>query len=367
LRTELSKEIKNLILITTLVMVLVALYLLIEYIFPFFAISTKALFSALSPFILAVIIAVIIDPLVNTLEQKFKLGRSLAVLLSIFIVVGIFSVFLVLISSRMVIELMQLSGKVTVLNKYLFDEGYRIVNELRSFITTNPLPLEVQEALQENILQFVDSFKLILGRSTELLIDFVATLPLIFTIIVVSAVATFFISKDKELITNYFINLVPAKALLPLNKFFKTMSSALTGFLRAQLFLVSMTAIQAVLGLYLLGVDFAITMGVLVGIVDLIPVLGPGIIFIPWALWYLLVGNLQFGISLIILYTILIIVRQLIEPKILGDSIGLHPLATLMSVFVGLRLMGMKGIFIGPIIILVLKLIIQAMNKRRRK
>lgn len=366
MRTELNKELNKLILVTTLVLLLVGLYLLIEYIFPFFAISTKVLFGALSPFILAVIIAIIIDPLVNTLEQRVKLGRSLAVILSLLMVVGFFSIFLVLISSRMVVELMQLSKKIPSLNKYLLDEGYRIVNDIRSFITSNPLPLEIQEALQANILQFVDSFKVLLGRSTEVLINFIATLPLIFTIVVVSAVATFFISKDKELITNYFLNLIPTKVLLPLNKFSNTMSSALTGFLRAQLFLVSMTAVQAVLGLYFLGVDFAITMGVLVGIVDLIPILGPGIIFIPWSLWYLLIGNLRFGISLLILYGILIIVRQLIEPKIIGDSIGIHPLATLMSVFVGLRLMGVKGIFIGPIIVLVLKLLIEAKNKRRR-
>ena len=127
-----------------------------------------------------------------------------------------------------------------------------------------------------------------------------------------------------------------------------------------------MTAIQAVIGLYLLGFEFPFTIGVLVGLFDLLPILGPGAIFIPWSLWYILIGNFKLGILLLMLYAILVIVRQLIEPKILGASIGLHPLATLISVFAGLRLLGIKGIFIGPILLLIAKLIIQTKSKQRR-
>ncbi|KJS87484.1 MAG: hypothetical protein JM58_03860 [Peptococcaceae bacterium BICA1-8] len=367
MHSDLYKALKKLISISTIVIGLLGIYLLVEYIFPFLKISANVLLGALSPFILAVIIAIIIDPLVNTLEQKLKLPRSLSVFLSLLVVVGIFSVFIVFISSRMVVELMQLSGKIPAINKYVLDEGYEIFKDIRLFITTNPLPLEVQQAIEDNMVEFANSFKVFLGRAIEFLINFLATLPLMFTIIIVSAVATFFISKDKELITNYLINLVPVKALLPLNKILKAMSAALIGFMRAQLLLISMTAILAVFGLYLLGVDFAITIGVLVGIVDLIPILGPGSIFVPWTIWHIFIGDYRFGIALLILYGILITVRQLIEPKILGDSIGLHPLAILMSIFIGLRLMGMKGIFIGPLVLLIIKLFIQAKNKKRRR
>lgn len=366
MHSNLNKPLKNLIIITTLAMGLLGLFLFIEYIFPFLSLSASVILGSFSPFILAVIIAIIIDPLVNILEQKVKMSRSLAVVLSLLIVLGIFSVFLIFVSSRMVVELMQLSGTIPSLSKYFIDEGYKILTDIRLFITANPLPLEVQESLRNNFMQFVETLKVYLGKTTELLIDFIAILPLIFTVIIVSAVATFFISKDRELIINYFINLIPPKALMPLNSLVSTMTSALTGFLRAQLFLVSLTAIQAIFGLYLLGVDFPFTIGFLSGVFDLLPILGTGTIFIPWALWHLLIGNHKLGIALLILYAILIIVRQLIEPKIIGDSIGLHPLATLVSVFVGLRLLGIKGIFIGPIVILIIKLFIQNKNKRRR-
>lgn len=366
MHTDLKEKLKHLIILTTIVVGLLGIYLLIQFIFPSLLTATKALSGALSPFLLAIVIAIIIDPLVNTLEQRVKIGRSLAVILSLLIVLGIFSVFLILISSRMVVELMQFSGIIPSLSRYIIDEGYKILAEIRSYITANPLPLEAQNAIQDNIMQFANSLKVFLGKSTERLINFISILPLFFTIIIVSAVATFFISKDKELIINYFINLIPPKALLPLNNLTNTLVSALNGFLRAQLFLVSMTAIQAVIGLYLLGFEFPFTIGVLVGLFDLLPILGPGAIFIPWSLWYILIGNFKLGILLLMLYAILVIVRQLIEPKILGASIGLHPLATLISVFAGLRLLGIKGIFIGPILLLIAKLIIQTKSKQRR-
>ncbi|NLT96430.1 MAG: sporulation integral membrane protein YtvI [Clostridia bacterium] len=366
MRTDFNNQLKVLVIVTTIVVGILGLFLLVQYIFPFFLTATDALLGALSPFLLAIIIAIIIDPLVNTLEQKVRIGRSLAVVLSLTIVLGIFSVFLVLISSRMVVELMEFSGIIPNLSRYIIDEGHRILTEIRLFISDNPLPLEVQSAVQDNIMEFANTFKIFLGKSTERLINFLTFLPLVFTIIIVSAVATFFISKDKELIINYFINLIPPRALLPLNNLVSTLVAALNGFLRAQLFLVSLTAIQAVIGLYILGFEYPFTIGVLVGLFDLLPILGPGAIFIPWSLWFLLIGNYKLGVLLLMLYAILVIVRQLIEPKILGASIGLHPLATLVSVFAGLRLMGIKGVFIGPIVLLIAKVLIHNKNKQRR-
>lgn len=364
---ELKKDLKNLITLSTIVVGLLGIYLLTEYIFPFIKFSALTVLGALSPFILALIVAIFIDPLVNFLELRIRLPRSLAVLLSLFLVLGLFSVFLILISSRMVIELMQLSGIIPSINKYLLDEGLLVVKEIRSFISSNPLPAEVQQSIQENIAQILNNLKLFLGKATELLINFLTTLPLVFTIVIVSAVTTFFISKDKEIIINYLINLIPARNLLPLNKVFSAMSSALIGFVRAQFFLISMTAIQTVIGLYLIGINYAITIGVLVGIVDLIPILGPGIIFVPWSFWHIIIGDYKFGITLLFLYGILITVRQLVEPKILGDSIGLHPLATLMSIFMGLRLMGVAGIVIGPLVLLIVKLFLQIKNQKKEK
>ena len=156
MHTDLKEKLKHLIILTTIVVGLLGIYLLIQFIFPSLLTATKALSGALSPFLLAIVIAIIIDPLVNTLEQRVKIGRSLAVILSLLIVLGIFSVFLILISSRMVVELMQFSGIIPSLSRYIIDEGYKILAEIRSYITLIPY-LEVQNAIQDNIMQFANS------------------------------------------------------------------------------------------------------------------------------------------------------------------------------------------------------------------
>ncbi|MFZ5943672.1 MAG: sporulation integral membrane protein YtvI [Bacillota bacterium] len=354
-----EKELKNLILVSTAVVFFLGVYLLVEFIFPFFKTSANLLLSALSPFILAIIISILIDPLVNYLEIKVRIGRSIAVVVSLFLVLGFLSVCIIFIISRMTVELMQFYSILPNISRYIIFEGSIILEVIRTFIYTNPLPPEVYQTLQENAVQFFNSLKIFLGRFTESLIIFLATLPLIFTIVIVSALATFFISKDKEKINNFIINLLPVKLILPATQVFDSISKALVGFLRAQFLLVSMTAVQTIIGLHIIGIEYAFTVGVITGIMDIIPILGPGGIFIPWAAWHLLVGDYKLGSALLILYIIVITIRQLIEPKLIGDSIGLHPLAVLFSIFVGLSLLGIKGLVAGPLVILIIKIIYQ--------
>ncbi|NLW24726.1 MAG: sporulation integral membrane protein YtvI [Clostridia bacterium] len=350
---EVKKMLKWFIPVFTIVLGLIGLFLLFYYIFPYLKIKGFLILGALSPFILALIVAILIDPLVNFLEIKAKLPRGIAVILSLVLVLCFISVFLILISSRLFVELTHLSKSLPGLYSHLVDEGWEIFAEIRSYISRNPLPVEFQQSVEENLLNILDTLRQALRKATEILINFVATLPLVFTIIIVTAVATFFISKDKEMITNYLINAIPARAVLPLNKVFISMSEALIGFLRAQTILVTMTGVQTIIGLYIIGVDYAFTIGILTAIADILPILGPGIIFIPWAVVNLLIGNIKFGLAILILYGIVITIRQILEPKIFSVNIGLHPLATLMAIFIGLRLMGVWGIFVGPLILIV--------------
>jgi predicted PurR-regulated permease PerM len=88
-----------------------------------------------------------------------------------------------------------------------------------------------------------------------------------------------------------------------------------------------------------------------VGFLDILPILGPGALFVPWSLWEIASGNGSFGFELLVLYGIIVIVRQVLEPKIVADSIGLHPLATLVGMFVGLKAAGVMGMFLGPVIL----------------
>ena len=84
---------------------------------------------------------------------------------------------------------------------------------------------------------------------------------------------------------------------------------------------------------------------------DIIPILGPGTLIVPWAAWSLITGDFISGVGLIIIYATTTISRNILEPKIVGDRVGLHPLATLAAIFIGMRMFGLVGLILGPIVL----------------
>jgi sporulation integral membrane protein YtvI len=167
----------------------------------------------------------------------------------------------------------------------------------------------------------------------------------------ISAVATFLIIKDRALIRTFVINFLPARSHSRdiISELFKTFS----GFVKAYSILMTITAVMTLVGLKILGVEYALLIGLLVGIFDILPILGPGAIMVPWIMWEFMTSNTSMGFSLLVLYVIITVVRQFLEPQIVGDSIGLHPLATLISLYVGLQVGGVPGMFLGPIIVVI--------------
>ncbi|HEY2495103.1 MAG TPA: AI-2E family transporter, partial [Paenibacillus sp.] len=118
--------------------------------------------------------------------------------------------------------------------------------------------------------------------------------------------------------------------------------------------LISITAVIVMIGLLILQVPSAFTIGLMIGLVDLLPYLGVGIVLVPWAIYTLLIGDMVLGVGLSILYLVILIVRQIMEPKVLASSVGLDPLATLIGMFVGLKLFGVLGLLIGPVSLIII-------------
>jgi len=100
----------------------------------------------------------------------------------------------------------------------------------------------------------------------------------------------------------------------------------------------------------LLGIDNAILIALIIAILDLLPVLGTGTVLIPWGIINIILGNYLIGVALIILYVVILIIRNIIEPKIISKQVGLHPLITLLCIFIGLKLFGFIGIIFLPLV-----------------
>ena len=167
--------------------------------------------------------------------------------------------------------------------------------------------------------------------------------------------ATFFISKDWYKFKATLKTILPQKVRTSGQKISEELKKALLGFIRAQATLISITTTIVLIGLLILRVDYAITIALLIGLVDILPYLGTGLVFVPWIIYLAFSGSLPLAIGLGVLYLIVLIQRQVMEPKVLSSSIGLDPLATLISLFIGYKLLGFLGLAAGPVALVILR------------
>lgn len=120
-------------------------------------------------------------------------------------------------------------------------------------------------------------------------------------------------------------------------------------YLRACLYLGLITFLLAFIGLAVLGVPYAFLLAALIAVVDFLPLLGSGTVLAPWAIVCFLLGKTGMGIGLLVLWGVCALVRQLLEPKLIGGGLGLHPLVSLVAMYAGLRLFGVAGMILAPL------------------
>ncbi len=145
-----------------------------------------------------------------------------------------------------------------------------------------------------------------------------------------------------------------------LYKHLKEIITALGKYLKAQALLILISFIISVIGLYIfkiagLNVKYPLLYALGIGFVDALPIFGSGSVMVPWAIISACNGDMQLAISVFLLWIFMSVVRQLIEPRIVGNKIGIHPIFTLIAMYTGFKLMGVIGLFIGPIMLIILK------------
>ena len=131
--------------------------------------------------------------------------------------------------------------------------------------------------------------------------------------------------------------------------------STVLKYIKSYMILMVITFVELSAGFLILGIEYAIGLAALIALIDLLPVLGTGGVLIPWLIINIILGNYGLAISLLVLYVVITVIRNILEPKIIGQQIGVHPLAMLVSMYVGLRLFGFVGVFAMPILLVVIK------------
>lgn len=313
------------------------------------------------PFLIAFVLSSLIEPLVRAMKKWLKLPRKIGSFISILLVLGTIGTLLAFLINRLITEVKNVYEMISSTSDSIAISFEQLVAKISNFYIQ--LPVEVSDAVDKLIADLGQSLQNLLGPIAKGTLDFAFSLPQVLIFIVVTLLATFFMSSDRSSINRFLEAQIPTTWLQNGRNLTGNMFKALFGWLRAQMILMSVTFSEVLVGMLLIGIENPLLVAMLVALVDVLPVLGTGTVLVPWGIISLAMGNTRVGISILLLYVICLFVRQLIEPKVVGSQIGIHPLLTLFSMYLGLQLLGVAGMIIGPITILILKSILEGMLK----
>ncbi|MCR4401866.1 MAG: sporulation integral membrane protein YtvI [Firmicutes bacterium] len=320
--------------------VLVGCFLVVKYVLTYFV-----------PFIIAFVIAAVIDPPVEFLVRRTRLSRGGAVLIVLCLLLIVVGLGVVVGVSRIYLEIQALSRALPMLNISFEEMLSRIVRDVERVYRELPAP--VIDAIRNNQYRLYLAIESILAKVTGM----VTALPGVGLVLFISFFAAFFMSRDKKEISEFVVTLAPPKWRERAKAMRAEMVSAVLGFIRAQLILILITTVVSVIGFAVAGVGYAWVLGIVCGILDLIPVVGPGTLYVPMIVYYALKKQLFEAVVIGALMAVQFVLRKGAEPRVVGANVGVHPLAILVAVYVGMRLFGAGGIVIGPVFVIMIRAI----------
>ncbi len=324
----------------------VIIYLVMKYLMP-----------VLMPFVVGFFIAFILKPLINFLTKKLNWGRrlvSVLVLIVMYLVVGTLLVVLVIRVGSF------LGGWFTNLPRFYretLDPAFAEITQWFNNVVAkiDPSLMSTLSEANQNISSYIMNILNSVSSSVAGGVAGVATsVPWIVASSFLCIISSFFFVVDYYKITTFIVRQLPEKArrMVFLVKDFTV--NTLFKFGRAYAILLSITFVEVLIGLTIMRVPYALLIALITALVDILPVFGTGTIMIPWAVYSLFSGNVGRGIGIAVMYVVITVLRQVIEPRIVGKQIGLYPLLTLICMFVGARVFGFWGLFGLPVLLVIL-------------
>ncbi len=299
----------------------------------------------LAPFIIAFIISRIITAPVTFLEKKLRLPRPLVSGVFTVLFYGTVGTALYFLTAKLFRELVIVFDKLRTLD---INQLVSSLNDMFLDVIAR-LPLEVQDFINSNIegwiSEIISALRNLIGPLASFATNFATSLPSVLIFIIVAVVSTHFLCCDYAKLRASLASAMPQVWRERYRQTKKQASKTLVSYLRALLILLAITFVELSIGFAVLGIRYSLLLAAVIALIDALPILGVGGVLIPWAIIALFMSNYKLAIGLTLLYGIIVVVRNTVEPKIVGTQIGLHPLVTLLSMYVGLRLFGVIGMF----------------------
>lgn len=309
------------------------------------------------PFIIGWFLAWLANPPVRFFEEKIKIKRKAGSALVIISVIAGICFLIYAIGNRLVKELI---GMLRIMPEIWHEIEIEFVGLSQKWSKViESLPREVVEKAEELGETIGTEMSVIVGELSVPTADAVGNLaqniPGIIIAVIMCLLSAYFFVAEKDYVSNLLKKILPASWTKKCLLLKKTTIDVIVGYLKAQFKIEIWIYLLLAAGLMLLKVRYGYFIAVPIALLDILPVFGTGTVLVPWALFKLLSGNYMYALGLLIIWGVGQLVRQIIQPKMIGDSMGMPPIPTLVLLYVGYKIAGVIGMIVAvPLGILVL-------------
>ena len=316
------------------------------------------------PFLIAFIISLLIEPLIRKVMKITNLTRKASAIITLIIVFGII---IGLLAWGITVAITESTNILTGLNNNVANISSKVNELINSFkFDSLNIPEQVKDLANNTVNELIEVGKDIAQNLLTYVINTVKHLPQIAICTGITILATYFVCADKMYILDQMEHHLPRNWTIKIGNKLRKVSSSLGNYLKAEAILILISFVIVLVGLLIfnligMNVKYPLIMALIIGFVDALPILGSGTVMVPWAVISGFNGDIKLAIGVLVLYVITIVVRQLIEPKIVSNHIGIHPIFTLIAMYTGFKTIGVIGMFIGPIILIILKNVFETM------
>lgn len=322
----------------------------------------RFLLPLIFPFVISYFLAWIIRPVTEMLYRRLKVPRIIGGTCSLVLLVAVFGAAICLLVNTLLKQAVQFIKNVPVYLDVIGSKLDSLCGYCDGIFGLNCGTLRTY--VDENITQTVRMVKTeVMPRIAKGSFSFTVRFVGFIGIVLIVLIAAVLIVKDlPSCREKYEKNTLYCQ----IHKITAKLSDAGIAFLRCQLIIMSIVAVICVLGLTLLKNEYPVLLGILIAFMDALPVLGSGMVFIPWSIIMLFNGDIYTAAMLFTIFVVCQVVREILEPKLIGNRIGIRPLFTLISIYVGVELFGFGGFFLGPVGLLIIMTIYQVLNEKAK-
>lgn len=301
------------------------------------------------PFVIGWIISMIANPLVRILEKRLKIVRKHG---SMLIIIGVLAVVILLGYlgvSRIVVEVGNVVDSLPEIYENWQEDFEDIGQNLQ--VVYDRLPHDTQESIQKftaNLSGYLGGLVQTIGEPTVAAAgNFAKNVPSTLIAIIMCILSAYFFTAQRHEILEGMKQHVPGGIWNRVYSVISDLKHVVGGYFKAQFKIMGVVYVLLVIGLFILKVDYVLLVALVVAFLDMLPFFGTGTVLLPWAAIKLLSSDYTIAAGLIILYAVTQVVRQVIQPKIVGDTIGMNPLVTLIFMYIGYKISSVIGMIIA--------------------